>query len=538
MVRAGWFGESHRHSLAARGIATRYKNRYYGLKEPEVRSKDVVVEPITKKKKMKAAPKAPKTVTPSEMRGKGAALIRSAEAAATGHRFGALGRSAEEERRARVAIEGLVEQARPIVHIVDQARKGQLGEALLLMTGKRYRVDPKTGEPFLKGGKRVIIRAEASTDELDAIHQVFEERALGLAKQGLPIPDKIVSTLSPEARAKIDTIKAGLEREEESPLRAAFRKKGEDAAIGALQGVEAIPGAVAEEATALAKSAAGAEAAGLGFLERAREEASQEGGREGFAGTLAMADSFGSTPFMETNALFGSHTDGDHPLNLIPDDVPSLKSGFDDIPKLSDSFFGSDKVESVAQRTSRKVDSWLDVSDGASDVDVSGFDRGNDAFDRGDREGLISAITSLQSQESKVRDRWQLVEQTHAQVLASQNKESAFDVDDGGNFFLGFGSGAGQLVEQTEKLNKVKEQLKGANDRVFSRRKMLQFKLQRMDAHVPSETDVPDDVQVFGGSGPFSIGAKDIFSRDNIVLKTGKVEHSPVLREMRGSVDE
>jgi hypothetical protein len=60
-----------------------------------------------------------------------------------------------------------------------------------------------------------------------------------------------------------------------------------------------------------------------------------------------------------------------------------------------------------------------------------------------------------------------------------------------------FGQGGGdKMAEQTKRLNEVKAEVRNAADKVTARRRLLEFRLARMDATVPLEVGAPRNVQV------------------------------------------
>jgi hypothetical protein len=78
------------------------------------------------------------------------------------------------------------------------------------------------------------------------------------------------------------------------------------------------------------------------------------------------------------------------------------------------------------------------------------------------------------------------------------NVESAFNKE--GSFFGGSGGGA-KLADQSKKVSEVKKEIMKANNEVASRKKMLQYRLQRMDAKVKPETGAPSEVDRFSSGG-------------------------------------
>ena len=109
-------------------------------------------------------------------------------------------------------------------------------------------------------------------------------------------------------------------------------------------------------------------------------------------------------------------------------------------------------------------------------------------------------LAELQSQEAKLKDRWDLLLQTRAQLMSSENHESLFADEGSGMFgFLG-GKGGARLADQTEKLSDVRGELLKAGNEVHARRSMLEYALKRMDSVVPPDNSAPRKVSVLSGS--------------------------------------
>jgi hypothetical protein len=59
------------------------------------------------------------------------------------------------------------------------------------------------------------------------------------------------------------------------------------------------------------------------------------------------------------------------------------------------------------------------------------------------------------------------------------------------------GGGGDKLAERTQKVAEVKRRIKDSSNELYARRKLLRYKLQRMDATVAPETSLPSErVQV------------------------------------------
>lgn len=228
-----------------------------------------------------------------------------------------------------------------------------------------------------------------------------------------------------------------------------------------------------------------------------------EGGRSGANAFVDDQGKFGDFNVPRTSESFdfaplASGGDGRSVNVVMKDDPGNLSENVTNVA-LGESFAGKGAVvKTPAENVSEKVESLHNARSKLADVDVSAFDDGNKAFKKGNREGLISAIAELQSQEGKLKDRWDLVSQTHAQLKGAQNHDTAFTKKKSGLFGgFGGGSGADRLVKQTEQLSDVRGEIMKSNNEAFARRKMLEFRLQRLDSRVPPETWTPAVVTRF-----------------------------------------
>jgi hypothetical protein len=127
----------------------------------------------------------------------------------------------------------------------------------------------------------------------------------------------------------------------------------------------------------------------------------------------------------------------------------------------------------------------------------------------------------LESQEQLVADRWNLIEQTRAVVLSPQARAQAYVQDNGvlGGVFGGLigGGGGDVLAERTKKLADVKRSLKDASNELYARKKLLRYKLQRLDqAASVGDASLPE-------------GKIDILSEKKGHLVDELVEKNPVL---------
>jgi len=66
--------------------------------------------------------------------------------------------------------------------------------------------------------------------------------------------------------------------------------------------------------------------------------------------------------------------------------------------------------------------------------------------------------------------------------------------------FLNGNGGAEDIVDETYKINDVKGDILKTSNELHNRKKMLEFRLQRLDSVVPPETWVPDKVDRFNNN--------------------------------------
>jgi hypothetical protein len=161
------------------------------------------------------------------------------------------------------------------------------------------------------------------------------------------------------------------------------------------------------------------------------------------------------------------------------------------------------QVYAEAISAQRDLDTLFENKDALAKVDLSGYNKGEKAFRKGDREMLLDAITELDAQHMKLQDRMWHVEAVRGNMLHKETMDQtiAMASEDGEKImpnFL-FGSGGGNaIVKQTRKVNQIKEAIKKSSNEVAGRLAMLRNKLKRMDATVPPQAPVPEaPVKVF-----------------------------------------
>lgn len=467
----GWRYESFRHGLSARGIKTGNANRYFAPKQTllvEMKSGD----------EMRKSSKA--TVEEEDRMGVLSRFLRS----------GAPSPGKVEERISGVtgveeAAEKYVRSGRPVERALDKLEKNDYNEALMLLKNEQY----------------------DTSAQKDALVSGLNAYAVRRAQSGSEVPDEILSLTDKNVQKRVDLIQKYNERQFESPLKAEAREDLRALKYGAVGTVEATPGVLA-----------GMTGEGLRVIAPAKVSSEKK-----YAGVESAEQSLSESPFFTTNVFVGHEEDGILRPGWV-DQIPerkesggsftgdrnvSMQGGAitgENIALSGNPIFGKEKPSNYSESVSRKVDSWDNVKIGK--VDISAFKKGNDSFKKGDREGMINAIFDLKSQEGKLKDDWSLIEQTHAQLRSNQNHETAFM--DGGSFFSK--GGAERLSEQSQKLNDAKAEIVKANNKVFSRRRMLEYRLQRLDSNVPPESWAPEDVKRFDD------GDKGMFGVDNPLI--------------------
>lgn len=500
----GWFKERTRHSLAARGLPTgRYKSKYFQkgkLDTVTIQGEEFPQIPLKGRQKEKERL--------AEQKGSEAKELLSDVRKAGVPVEQALGEKGEEARRRTVEeargllrergkfkedVEESIRKERPLNVAVAEAQRGIPTSALEILAKKQI-----TGP---EGGVRKI-----TSDEEETLRSALETFAVQRAKAGVKVSEGVLSQLSREARGTVKSLAEEKRLEAESPFKKGLRDFERQATVGAL---EAPVEGIKKEAE---------------IFEAGRRGPSKPfpggpGSEQDFPGAFdrGVAGEVPKLPFFTQNALIGDEEQG---MLRTPK-----------VPRLRESITGAVGVSKEEKRNPAdvvvdKAENLFRAKDDLAKVDLSGFDTGTKAFKKGNREDLIDAITSLKSEEGKLRDRWNAVEQVHAQSLAENVQSAAFEKSGENPFFNAFSSGASRVEKATDRINEVKESLKKANDKVFARRRMLEFRLQRLDAQVPPEKGAPEKVTRFDREPTVFPGVGEMI--DSVENPVTKVEN-PVI---------
>lgn len=156
-----------------------------------------------------------------------------------------------------------------------------------------------------------------------------------------------------------------------------------------------------------------------------------------------------------------------------------------------------------AHRAEQEVDSIYNRRHELSSIDTSAFEKGNKAFESGKRQDLIDAITQIDSENGKIKDRWNIVQDVRKLVLTPQNRDQLIHMER--NESLGFGilggTGAGKLSDETKKIAEVERNLKNSSNKLSAMSGVLRNKLRRMNAAIPAENTAPAKVDIVSPGG-------------------------------------
>ena len=462
MRRNGWYGQPYRHAMAARGIPSgRYQRAYHKKKSTYVydagfseSNKKTESDKITKENipDMKPVKKVQPRLTVQKLK-----------------QQEALDKTAKELARAD----------QPLSRVLTDVDANRFGAARKVLN-----------DPTLLGITNPVEREQA----LETIKASLNAKALSLASAGVSIPKGLEDTLDPNFIADVRNVQSAQEKQQkelnEGPLKTLFN----EVTPGAL-------GSLAETPIVGLRSAfeAGANPEiNQSLLSNIDNEVKRRPGE--------IDTDLADNPFRTTNVFVGNEEDGQ--LKVIQEDIPRLSDNFNFAGGSASS--GNPVLASARERgvtASDVVDQQVDELHAArnrlSDVDLKAFDKGTDAFKKGDREELIKSINALQREEQTLRDRFTLVNVTGNSIVSRANHDSAFQKSSDNVMFNVMGGGGDRIAEQTKKINEVRQKLLDSNEKAYARRRQLEYRLKRLDASVPPETDVPAEVTRFKRESSF-----------------------------------
>ena len=144
-----------------------------------------------------------------------------------------------------------------------------------------------------------------------------------------------------------------------------------------------------------------------------------------------------------------------------------------------------EKAYGVALRAERESLGMFKNMNRLAKIDLSAYDRGEKAFAKGDREALIQAITDLEAENMKLKDRLHMLAEVNALVISDKNIDQTFHMLSKQKSILPnalFGSGPGQrLAEQTKRISKVADAIKKSSNKIVARIGILRHRLNELD---------------------------------------------------------
>jgi ACT domain-containing protein len=461
-MSSGWFRDSYKHSLAARGIRSYNSRKYRADALGKADFEFFKNETMPSKEQVEQKTKGKESifdfnVTPAVI----------------------------EKRRKdaeRLATEAAAEQRslRPASRAIEAVKGGSYTAALQIMrpqfdksTGKAYIAD-EDGSLTGNVGEKVYV----TTADQEAAKAALSERALVLVNARMPVPNEIQDNLDKDFISHLKTIKEAKRREDETPFRKVLREKMQAATIGTVAGAAEAPG----EGLAFGKA---------GWDSLGNEQ--QFAGVGTQFGRLSSSDS----PLKKNSILAGHEEDGmASPLRWMDNEnVPRLDQSWAFLGNVENPVMsGTKRSELASKAVSDQVDSLYDSKDKLAETDLSKYEDGVKAFKKGDREALIKSIAELESEENKLKDRWTIIGETHRNILSSNNQQSVFHKS-GSNFALENKSGADKIADQTEKLARVRADVLKSMNQTYTRRALLQGNLTRLNANMSPDKGAPRDVK-------------------------------------------
>lgn len=530
MKKRGWHGQSYRHSLAARGIKTKYKPRYFNEKTASgVRMEDTIdvgddgevsLQGSTAIGFVRAEqPKTERMETENLFDGVGAFasanpedLIRGADKPQT------IETRMRAERRIRDTIRSDITGRRPVQSALSLVERGQPEVAIEYLTNETFATENQyraLREEFKRAGmdvdsQEVQQQIESqirglTTSEKQALQSALNAYSIQRAQAGLPIDQKVLENIDKNVLEQVARIKQSRGDWNAEQAKSVLRRKFEQ---------QVLPGAVVE---AIDTPVEGVKA----LLGPADQKWNGLIGRidDGISGNKRdLADS----PFVTEN-VSAKNEEGVGLFNPLPGGVPNLSSNFDFVgagegtnpvfKPLNPGF----NQKTINQQVDKQIKSLKQSKNDFTKVDLSSFEKGNEAFEAGDRESLLSAITDLKGQEAILQDRFQLVEMVRQNTVSMQSLASSFENQDD-NIITGMlpGTGANKLSKQVRDVNEVRSAIVDSANKAHGRRRMLEYRLQRLDSVVPPETDVPQNVKRFKPSKGFE---NPLLNANNITIQ-------------------
>jgi hypothetical protein len=184
----------------------------------------------------------------------------------------------------------------------------------------------------------------------------------------------------------------------------------------------------------------------------------------------------------------------------------------------------------ISNQVRAQVKSFWNHKENLAIVDMSAFKQGEKAFVNGDREGLADSIMDLEKEDMKLKDRWHLLQKTRGLVLSDDNRNEtiARSSDNKNIIFDSFGGGAKELIDQTQKMAVMEKKIVEKSNLLNARIGHLKAKMRRLEALKPLIDEYPNKpIQLFGKSR--SSGVLSMFDDFE-----GKLKHkNPVIDDFK-----
>lgn len=434
VIRAGWKYDSYRHSLASRGLKSRYLATKQINMPPEVVRQSKTTEPKQSDESTAnqeiIAKRAYELTKQQQVQQDAKEKKRKEFSPKTELQYIAAAEAAE-----RIATSKEIE-SRTVNRVKDLIARGDLTGNVTLRDGTVLPLSEAIGK--LNGFERDSAVAE------------LHNQALVLARNGQELPKELQPFVA-KYQNQINTEKAAFKRANESEL----SKDLKNAAIGTVGAV----GAAGEFTGRAAVNVAGY-------------------GAQGVAEDISLMQEAKSGPIGQTSGV----------VNPLLEDPAKTKGMFNTFGFLPEGKSKPGKTPN--QAVSDEVDELYNAREQMSEVNLKAYDEGLQAFKKGDRENMIKSITALDAEEKRLLDNYNLVEQTRSIVLSPRYRAAAYLEDDG--IWSMFAGGGKMLAERTKKVNDVKMMIAQRKHEIDTRKGLLKYKLQKMDAIIPPDYSEPN----------------------------------------------
>lgn len=457
MVKRGWFNESWRHALARKGVST-------GGSPVGFYAEKKVISEERQLRKLQA-----KRLIGKEVQ-----------------------KQALEARSGSVLIEAVK------AGDFSQVRGAKLSE----LEGKVF--EPGVGWRSPKGAED---EARALTsDDVVALREAIGSSFIARVSAGEQVDNDLVNQMNPQVKKQIVDLQKSLRPRSAVELFA--KEKGLEALEATEEGIGKGIGKVAKK---IGRSGAEVRRDTLKEASEERELRRLEDASEAGFSLFPQKDS--DAPFID-ESYGGRFT---NPFLQGPSDVPAVGGGVGDEGRLAafDVFntLGAEQSKGAAfgSVVQKEVDALFGAKNELGHVDTGAFAKGKTSFEKGDYEGVLSALSKMQEQRKQQAQRRNVVFQTRQLVDSPQNRQDQLRAEPGiGTFMF---SGGVRIADQTEKIADVHAAVqKGYEEAAVREQVLRQMAMQLRQKPVVPEAKSPRVVDVVKES------KKDIISGSSEIL--------------------